>query len=105
MIIGWRLCELARTGDITASHVEPIPLHPPLRHVSHGCPPPGCTVSDDGVTMTSWVGHGARRSLKRPSPQRSTLPLTTPSTSERAHTTQTTQESQAQKVCAFNLFV
>ena len=39
MIVGWWLCELARTRDITASHVEPIPLHPPLRNLRHGRPP------------------------------------------------------------------
>jgi hypothetical protein len=26
MIIGWWLCELARTRDVAASHVEPIPF-------------------------------------------------------------------------------
>ena len=36
MIVGWWLCELARTRDIAASHVEPITLHPPLRNVRHG---------------------------------------------------------------------
>ncbi len=35
MIVRWRLCELARTRDVTASHVEPITLHPPLRNVCH----------------------------------------------------------------------
>jgi hypothetical protein len=35
MIVGWWLCELARTRDIAASHVEPIPCHPPLRNVRH----------------------------------------------------------------------
>ena len=35
VIVGWWLCELARTGDVAASHVEPIPLHPPLRNVRH----------------------------------------------------------------------
>jgi hypothetical protein len=39
VIVGWWLCELARTRDITASHVEPVPLHPPLRNVHHGCTP------------------------------------------------------------------
>jgi hypothetical protein len=39
MIVGWWLCELARTRDIAASHVEPIPLHPPLRNIRHGEPP------------------------------------------------------------------
>src|SRR5213594_700386 len=39
VIIGWGLCELARTWDITAANIEPIPLHPPLRNVRHGCPP------------------------------------------------------------------
>ena len=38
IIRGW-LCELARTRDVTASHVEPIPLHPPLRNLRHGQPP------------------------------------------------------------------
>src|SRR4029453_1510209 len=33
------LCELARTRDVAASHVEPIPLHPPLRNLRHGWPP------------------------------------------------------------------
>ena len=36
VIVGWWLCELARTRDIAASHVEPITLHPPLRNVRHG---------------------------------------------------------------------
>jgi hypothetical protein len=35
VIIGWRLCELARTWDITASHVEPIAFHPPLSPFIH----------------------------------------------------------------------
>src|SRR3712207_4265734 len=35
IVRGW-LCELARTWDVTASHVEPIPLHPPLRNLRHG---------------------------------------------------------------------
>ena len=35
MIVGWWLCELARTRDVAASHVEPIPFHPPLRNVRH----------------------------------------------------------------------
>jgi hypothetical protein len=35
VIIGGWLCELARTRDIAASHVEPIPLHPPPRNVRH----------------------------------------------------------------------
>ena len=39
MIIGWWLCELARARDVAASHVEPIPLHPPLRNVRHGWTP------------------------------------------------------------------
>jgi hypothetical protein len=39
VIVRWWLCELARTRDVTASHVEPIPLHPPLRNVRHGWPP------------------------------------------------------------------
>jgi hypothetical protein len=39
VIVGWWLCELARTRDVTASHVEPIALHPPLRNVRHGCTP------------------------------------------------------------------
>jgi hypothetical protein len=38
IIRGW-LCELARTRDVTASHVEPITLHPPLRNLRHGRPP------------------------------------------------------------------
>jgi hypothetical protein len=38
IVRGW-LCELARTRDVTASHVEPIPLHPPLRNLRHGPPP------------------------------------------------------------------
>jgi hypothetical protein len=38
IVRGW-LCELARTWDVTASHVEPIPLHPPLRNLRHGWPP------------------------------------------------------------------
>jgi hypothetical protein len=33
------LCELARTRDVTASHVEPIPFHPPLRNLRHDWPP------------------------------------------------------------------
>jgi hypothetical protein len=39
VIVGWWLCELARTRDVTASHVEPIPLHPPLRNICHDCTP------------------------------------------------------------------
>jgi hypothetical protein len=35
VIVGGWLCELARTRDVAASHVEPIPLHPPLRNVRH----------------------------------------------------------------------
>jgi hypothetical protein len=36
MIVGGWLCELARTRDVAASHIEPITLHPPLRNVHHG---------------------------------------------------------------------
>jgi hypothetical protein len=39
VIVRWWLCELARTWDVTASHVEPIALHPPLRNLRHGWPP------------------------------------------------------------------
>jgi len=39
MIVAWWLCELARTRDVAASNVEPIPLHPPLRNLRHGCTP------------------------------------------------------------------
>ena len=39
IIVGWWLCELARTRDVTASHVKPVPLHPPLRNVCHACTP------------------------------------------------------------------
>jgi hypothetical protein len=39
VIVGWWLCELARTRDVAASHVEPITLHPPLRNVHHGWTP------------------------------------------------------------------
>src|SRR5262247_3999907 len=38
IICGW-LCELARTRDVAASHVEPIPFHPPLRYFRHDWPP------------------------------------------------------------------
>jgi hypothetical protein len=37
--VGWWLCELARTRDVTASHVKPVPLHPPLRNLCHACTP------------------------------------------------------------------
>jgi hypothetical protein len=39
VIVGWWLCELARTRDVTASHVKPVPLHPPLRNICHACTP------------------------------------------------------------------
>src|SRR6266446_912643 len=39
VIVRWWLCELARTRDVAAAHVEPIPLHPPLRNVRHGRAP------------------------------------------------------------------
>ncbi len=39
VIVGWWLCELARTRNVTAAHVEPIPLHPPLRDLCHGGTP------------------------------------------------------------------
>jgi hypothetical protein len=36
VIVGRWLCELARTRDVAASHVEPITLHPPRRNICHG---------------------------------------------------------------------
>jgi hypothetical protein len=35
VIVGWRLCELARTRNVTPSNVKPIAFHPPLRNFSH----------------------------------------------------------------------
>ena len=35
VIVGGWLCELARTRDVAASHIEPIALHPPVRNVCH----------------------------------------------------------------------
>jgi len=34
-VVRWRLGELAGTGDVAATDVEPVTLHPPLRNVSH----------------------------------------------------------------------
>ena len=35
VIVGWRLCELARAGDVTASNVEPVALNPPVKNLRH----------------------------------------------------------------------
>ena len=39
VVVRWWLCELARTRNVAASNIKPIPLHPPLRNLCHGCTP------------------------------------------------------------------
>jgi hypothetical protein len=70
VIVGRWLCELARTRDVAASHVEPMTLHPPLRNVRHDWTPSRKMFQRHAARVTRGCALlGATRMLK-PSPAR-----------------------------------
>jgi hypothetical protein len=97
MIVGWRLCELARTWDITPSNVEPITLHPPLRSVSHRSTPLRWTLRRGTacpVPQTAVTSHHPPRSV--PAAGASDICAPHLRTSGHAHATPPPHDPQAQ---------